>query len=134
MLTYGAETWAVKAGVFQRLRATERRMLKMICGVTLKDMVESTVIALRVGVNDLEEHLRQKRLRWFGHIVRRDEEVEIKKVFELKIEGRRKRGRPVKRWIDVVEEDMKKRGVVQQDAEDREGWRRRAVKGLANPR
>ena len=100
----------------------------MICGLTLKDMVESTVIASRVGVDDLEEHLRQKRLRWFGHIARRDEEVEIKKTFELKIE-RRKRGRPVKRWIDVVEEDMRKRKVVQQDAGDREGWRRR----LANP-
>ena len=109
-------------------------MLRMICRATLKDMVESTVKASRVGVDDLEEHLRQKRLRWFGYIVRRDEEVEIKKVFELKIEGQRKRGRPVKQWIDVVEEDMKKRGVVQQDAGDREGWRRRAVKGLANPR
>ena len=63
----------------------------MIWGVTLKDMVESTVTASRVGVGDLEEHLRQKRFRWFGHIVRRDEEVEIKKVFELKIEGWRKR-------------------------------------------
>ena len=77
VLTYGAETWVMKAGVFQRLRATERRMLRIICGVTLRDKVESTVIASRVGVNDLEEHLRQKRLRWFGHIVRR-EEVEIK--------------------------------------------------------
>ena len=95
VLKYGAETWAMKAGIFQRLRATERRMLRMICGVTLKDMVESTVIVSRVGVDDLEEHLRQKRLRWFGHIVRRDEEVEIKKMFELKI-GQRKRGRPVK--------------------------------------
>ena len=62
-----------------------------------------------------------------------EEEVEIKKVFELKIEGRRTRGRPVQRWIDVAEEDMKMRGIVQQDAGDREGWRRRAVKGLANP-
>ena len=52
-------------------------------------------------------------------------------MFELKIEGWRKRGRPVKQWIDVVE--MKKRGVVQQDAGDREGWRRRTMKGLANP-
>ena len=60
VLMYGAETWAMKAGVFQRLRATERRMLRMICGVTLKDMVASTVIASRVGVDDLEEHLRQK--------------------------------------------------------------------------
>ena len=78
--------WAMKAGVFQRLPATERRMLRMICGVTLKDMVESTVIASRMGVDNIEEHLKQRRLRWFRHILRRDEEVEIKKVFELKIE------------------------------------------------
>ena len=37
-----------------------QRMLRMICGVTLKDMLESTVIASRVGVDNLEEHLRQK--------------------------------------------------------------------------
>ena len=65
----------------------------MICGVTLKDKVESTVIALRMEVDNFEEHLRQKRLRWFRYIVRRDEEVVIKKVLELKIEGRRKRDR-----------------------------------------
>ena len=59
--------------------------------------------------------------------------MEIKKVLELKIEGRRKRGRPVKRCIVVVEEDMKRKGVVQQDAGDRDGWRRRAVKDLSNP-
>ena len=88
VLMYGAETWAMRAEVFQRLQATERRMLRMICGVTLKDMVESTVIASRVGVDDLEEHLRQKRLRWFGHIARRDVEVEIEDVLELEIEGR----------------------------------------------
>ena len=93
---YGEETWAMKAGVFQKLQATKRRMLRMICRVTLKDIVESMVIASSVRVDNLEEHLRQKRLRWFGHIVRRDKEVEIKKVFELRIEGWRKRGRPVK--------------------------------------
>ena len=63
--------------------------------------------------------MKQKRLRWFRHIVTRDEEVEIKKVLELK------------RWIDLEEEDMRKRGVVQQDAGDRKGWRR-MMKGLAN--
>ena len=61
----------------------------MICGVMLKAMVESAVIASRVRVNDLEEHLRQKILRWFGHVVRRNFYLEIKKVLELKIEGRR---------------------------------------------
>ena len=68
----------------------------MICRVTLKDMVENMVIASRVGMDDVEEHLRQKRLRWFGHTVRRDEEVEIKKMLKLKTKEGRKRGRPVK--------------------------------------
>ena len=58
MLTCGAETWAMKVGVFQKLQATERRMLRMICGVMLQDKVESTVIASRMGVDNLEEHLR----------------------------------------------------------------------------
>ena len=87
MLMHGAETWAMNVGVFQRLRATERRMLRMICRVMLRDKMESTEIASKVGVDDLEEHLRQKRLMWFRHIIRRDEDVEIKNVLELKIEG-----------------------------------------------
>ena len=44
------------------------------------------MIASSVRVDDLEEHLRQKRLRWFRHIVTKDEEVDIKEVLELKIE------------------------------------------------
>ena len=60
MLMYGAETWAMKVGVFQRLQVTDKRMLRMIYSVTLRDKVKSTVIALKVGVDDLEEHLRQK--------------------------------------------------------------------------
>ena len=48
--------------VFQKLQATERRMLRTICRVMLKDMVESKVIASRVGVDNLEEHLRQKNI------------------------------------------------------------------------
>ena len=42
---------------------------EMIYGVTLKDKVESIVIALNVGVGDLEGHLRQKRFRRFGDIL-----------------------------------------------------------------
>ena len=53
---------------------TERRMLRMIFRVTLRDEMESIVIASKVGMDDLEEHLRQKRLKWFRHIVNRDEE------------------------------------------------------------
>ena len=43
------------------------------------------------------------------------------------VENRMKRGRPVKRWIDVIEEDMIKRGVMRQDAGYSDGWRKRTV-------
>ena len=52
MLVYEAEAWAMNVGAFQRLQIAERRMLRMICRVTLKDIVESTVIASRVEVDD----------------------------------------------------------------------------------
>ena len=55
--------------------------------------------------------MRQKRLRWFIYVVKIDEQAEKKEVLELKIEEQRKRGRPVKQWIDMVEEDMEKEGI-----------------------
>ena len=54
ILTYGAETWGMKVGVFQRLQAIERRMLRMICRVMLRVKMASTMIASKVGVDDLE--------------------------------------------------------------------------------
>jgi hypothetical protein len=42
------------------------------------------------------------------------------------IEGTRKRGRPRKRWIDEVEEDLKIMGIVNWHAvaKDRQEWRK----------
>ena len=67
----------------------------------MKDKVERTMIALRVGVDDFEKYWRQTRLIWAYY--KKRWEVEIKKVLELKTEGQRKRDRPVKQWINVVE-------------------------------
>ena len=35
----------------------------------------------------------------------------VKKIFEGKLDGRRDRGRPRLRWIDDVEDDLRKLGV-----------------------
>ena len=43
----------------------------------------------------------------------------LKKIFEGKLEGRRGRRRPTLRWIDDVEDDLRKLGVKQ--------WRRKAL-------
>jgi hypothetical protein len=48
----------------------------------------------------------------------------VKKIFEGKLEGRRGRRRPRFRWIDDVEDDLRKLGVKQWRAKalDREEW------------
>jgi hypothetical protein len=52
-----------------------------------------------------------RRLEWLGRVIRMDETGCVKKIFEGKLEGRRGRGRPTLRWINDVEDDLRKLGV-----------------------
>ena len=65
-----------------------------------------------------------QRLEWFGQVIRTDETMSVKKIFEGKLEGRRGRGRPRLRWINDVEDDLRKLGVKRwrTKALDREEW------------
>ena len=105
----------------RRLKTTEMRMLRMICGKTLKDKTNNEKIREMTGVVRLEEFLREKRLRWLGHVERMDEERGPAKALLLEVD-RTKNGRPKKMWKEVLECDMTARGLQKLDAEDRERW------------
>jgi hypothetical protein len=68
--------------------------------------------------------IKIRRLQWIGHVIRMNETRSVKKIFEGKLEGRRGRGRPRLRWIDDVEDDLRKLGVKRwrPKALDREEW------------
>ena len=59
-LTYGAECWALTMEDKRRLKITEMRMLRMICGKTLKDKMNNEKIREMTGVVRLEKFLREK--------------------------------------------------------------------------
>ena len=42
----------------------------------------------------------------------------------MKVQGRRKRGRPKRRWLDKVKDDIKEKGLSADDVYDRATWRR----------
>ena len=93
----------------------------MICGKTLKDKINYEKIREMMGVERLEEFLREQWLRWLGHVERMDEEKGPVKALHLEVDGTKK-GRPKKRWKKALECDMIARGLQRLDAQDRERW------------
>ena len=67
--------------------------------------------------------LQRNRLRWYGHVLRKDDDDWVKKCMEHEVEGPRPRGRPKKTWKEVVREDCRARGLDKGDAMDRCRWR-----------
>ncbi len=68
--------------------------------------------------------LRRNRLRWFGHIERQSDEDWVKGCMNWTTSEKRPRGRPKKKWIEVIRDDMKRMGGRKEDAQDRVMWRK----------
>ena len=73
---------------------------------------------------DIVTVIKIRRLEWLGRVIRMNKTRCVKKIFEGKLEGRRGRGRPRLRWINDVEEDLRKLCVKRWRAKalDREEW------------
>ena len=75
---------------------------------------------------DIVKYIKIARLHWAGHINRMEEDNPTKKLTLLKPEGSRRIGRQKLRWVDVVEEDLRKFGVRawRRMALDRDDWKK----------
>ena len=49
---------------------------------------------------------QKKRLRWYGHVQRRDKDEATRKILQMTVDGKRIRSRPKLKWRDLVKEDM----------------------------
>ena len=54
--------------------------------------------------------------------MRRDQEYVGRKIMEMELLRKRKRGRPKRRFLDVVKEDMGEVGAKETNVEDRTVW------------
>ena len=92
-------------------------------GVKRKDKIRNEYIRGTVKVERLGMKMREGRLRWCGHVIRRDQEYVERRVIEMELLGKRKRGRPKRRFLDVVKEDMWEVGAREKEIENRTLWR-----------
>ena len=100
------------------------KMLRFAMVVTRKDKIRNEYIMGTVKVERLGMKMREGRLRWYGHVVRRDKEYVGRKIIEMELLGKRKRGRPKRRFLEVVKEDLGEVGTKETDVEDRTVWRK----------
>ncbi|KAF3651248.1 Phosphoribosylaminoimidazole carboxylase, chloroplastic [Capsicum annuum] len=106
-MLYGTECWPVKNSHIQKLKVAEMRMLRWMCGFTRADRVRNEIIREKVGVVSVEDKIREVRLRWFGHVMRRGTDASVCRCKSLVLDGfKQGRCRPKKYWREVIRRDM----------------------------
>jgi len=120
---HGSETWPVRKENVVTLQPAEMRMVRWTCGIKLKDRFPSKELRERLGIDDITLVLQQNRLRWYGHVLQKDDDW-VKKCTEYEVEGPRPRGRPKRTWREVVKEDCQAHKLNTEDAMDRSKWRK----------
>ena len=71
-MLHASETWPLTKPNLQRLQQNDRAMIRQICNVRLQDIVStrSSELLVWLGIEDLDLILKERRLRWYGHVER----------------------------------------------------------------
>ena len=125
-MIYGAEAWPIKKTQEKKLDVAEMRMLRWMCGVTKMDRIRNERIRGTTKVVESSKKVQERRLQWYGHIKRRDEQYLGNRISDMTVEGRRARGRPRRRWRDCIGEDLRGKQIDAESAvyENRDQWKR----------
>ncbi|XP_066969217.1 uncharacterized protein [Macrobrachium rosenbergii] len=95
------------------------------------DRVKNERITGTTKVVELSKKAQERRLQWYGHVMRRDETSVGRRVMQTDVPGGRARGRQKKRrWMDVVRDDLRDKQLSEDDVFDRARWRRNAVRNI----
>ena len=98
-------------------------MIKQICNVKPQDTatIRSIELLARLGIEDLDLILKERRLRWYGHVERSNGAV--KTAFDIQVNGKRGPGRPKMTWKQLTERDRREWKLSAIDPQDRDTWR-----------
>jgi len=95
-MLHGSETWPIRKENEVALRRAHMTVVRWICGIKLQYRVPSKGLRERLGLDDIISVLQQNRLRWYGHVLRKEDNDWVKKCMEYEVEGARPRDRPKK--------------------------------------
>ena len=107
VLLCSSETWSTYRRRENRLNAFHFRWLRSILGVSWSDHVPNSTILHLTGSYDLTTIIRQRRLRWLGHVHRMEDGRLPKDILYSEFyNAPRRTGRPKLRYKDVIKRGM----------------------------
>ena len=89
LMLYNAEVWTPKKQDIKALEAAHFRMLRSMMNVRKEERVKMKEMLQTFELPTIEHYITQKRMRWVGHGLRRDDSDRSKKavIETLKIEA-----------------------------------------------
>ncbi|KAK3511357.1 hypothetical protein QTP70_005279 [Hemibagrus guttatus] len=115
-MLYDLETVSLRKRQESELEVAELKMLRFSLGVTRLDRIRNKYIRGTAHVGRLGDKVREARLRWFGHVQRRESEYIGRRMLDMELPGRRQRGRP-KRSVGQMAKGQKGYGLDERGPE-----------------
>ena len=128
-MLHANETWPLTKPNLQGLQRNDRAMIRQICNVRPQDIVttRSNELLVWLGIEDLKE----RRLRWYGHVERSNGAV--KTAFDIQVDGKCGPGRPKMTWKQLTERDCREWKLSAINPHDRRTWRSGVRSAMRKP-
>ena len=106
-MLHASETWPVTKPCLQRVQRNDRAMIRQIWNIKPQNIatIRSTELLARLGIEDLDLILKERRLHWYGHVERFNGAV--KTPFDIQANGKRGPARPKMTWKQLTERDSR---------------------------
>ena len=91
------------------------RMLRWMCGVTRRDKIQNEHIRGTTRVVQASRKTTEKRMKWCGHVRRMKEEHIVRRMIDVDIPGKRRRG------TDACKRDMTQAGLKEDNNKQHNG-------------
>ena len=117
---------------WKKLEAAHHKFRRRLLGITWRDKARNEDIRKKNGSRKLKDIIKERRLRWIGHVLRMENSRTVRQATQWALRGdKRKPGRPRKNWVDVIKREFKNTDLTWEEAEvlanDKAEWRRRVA-------
>ena len=95
-MLYGSQTWCLRVNEMASLslRRTERVMVSAMCGAKLMEKRTDDLMEMLGLKETVVQMPKANRVRWYGHVLRRNDGHVLRKALEFAVKGKRKQEQP----------------------------------------